>query len=146
MTIRELSRAAALALVFAAPLATAARADDEYGTGHETVVRHAANGAIAPMLSAAQQKALESQFATGQNDSFGAPQQNAVIRQSAAGKSSSVPVDVARANGLMGYYATDGSRRLTAPLADGPADLVGMGGHQDEVAREIYRPGSGTDF
>lgn len=28
----------------------------------------------------------------------------------------------------------------------GPVDLLGMGGQQDELAREIYHPGTGTDW
>jgi hypothetical protein len=37
-----------------------------------------------------------------------------------------------------GDYAVDGGYR--------GGDLVGDCGRQDELAREIYRPGSGTDF
>jgi hypothetical protein len=33
-----------------------------------------------------------------------------------------------------------------APLIGGFRDLVGQGAHQDELAREIYHPGSGTDW
>jgi len=33
-----------------------------------------------------------------------------------------------------------------APFAAGPVDLLGSGGHQDELAREIYHPGTGTDW
>jgi hypothetical protein len=33
-----------------------------------------------------------------------------------------------------------------APFAAGPVDLIGQGGRQDDLAREIYHPGSGTDW
>jgi hypothetical protein len=33
-----------------------------------------------------------------------------------------------------------------APFSAGPVDLLGQGGHQDAVAREIYHPGTGTDW
>lgn len=33
-----------------------------------------------------------------------------------------------------------------AAIAAGRADLLGEGGRQDELAREIYHPGSGTDW
>jgi len=33
-----------------------------------------------------------------------------------------------------------------APFAAGSVDLLGQGGRQDEVARETYHPGTGTDW
>lgn len=33
-----------------------------------------------------------------------------------------------------------------APLSGGFRDLLGQGGQQDELAREIHHPGSGTDW
>ena len=144
MSIQYLTRAAAVALILTAPvLATAAHADDEYGTGHETVIRNAAIGGI---LGATAQNTPDLRFVPGHNDSFGASQRDALVRLSATSGSSNAPVAVAQAKDSMGYYAANGSFRLTAPLAGGRADLVGTGGHQDALAREIYRPGSGTDF
>lgn len=32
------------------------------------------------------------------------------------------------------------------PLSGSSSDLVGAGGPQDDVARQIYHPGSGTDW
>lgn len=33
-----------------------------------------------------------------------------------------------------------------APLSGSSVDVVGAGGPQDEIAREIYHPGTGTDW
>ena len=33
-----------------------------------------------------------------------------------------------------------------APFAAGPVDLLGQGGRQDDLARETYHPGTGTDW
>ena len=33
-----------------------------------------------------------------------------------------------------------------APLSGSSVDVVGAGGPQDDVARQIYHPGSGTDW
>ena len=137
MTAAHLTRVAALALMLAPALVAVAHADDEYGTGREAVVRQAAGSAMLPMAAAPQPIAAE-RFAAGQSDNFGAPQRDALIRQSATRGSSAVLVDVAQAKAAAGEYAADGGYRLT--------DLVGGGGRQDELAREIYRPGGGTDF
>jgi len=137
MTAANLTRVAALALMLAPALVAVAHADDEYGTGHEAVVRHASGSAMLPMAAVPQPIAAE-RFAAGQNDNFGAPQRDALIRQSATRGSSAVLVDVAQAKTSNGDYAADGGYRLS--------DLVGGDGRQDELARAIYRPGSGTDF
>jgi hypothetical protein len=137
MTPVNLTRVAALALMLAPALVAVAHADDEYGTGHEAVVRQVAGSAMLPMTAMPQPIAAE-RFAAGQNDNFGAPQRDALIRQSATRGSSAVLVDVAQAKTAGGEYAADGGYRLT--------DLVGSGGRQDELAREIYQPGSATDF
>ena len=79
---------AALTLLMASSLATAARADDEYGTGHETLIRQ---------LAASSEAALT------------------VVAS-------------------------------TVPTAGERSDVVGAGGRQDELARQIYHPGSGTDW
>jgi hypothetical protein len=137
MPAANLTRVATIALMLVPVLAAGAYADDEYGTGHEVVTRHAATSAMVPMAIAAQAIVAEG-YGAGQNDNFGAPQRDALIRQSATRGSIAVLVDVARAKTSTGGYATDGGY--------GPTDLVGGGGRQDELAREIYRPGSGTDF
>ena len=100
------------------------------------MIRHAATSAMVPM-AIAPQATFTDRYAAGQNDNFGAPQRDGLIRQSATRGSIAVLVDVARAKTSSGYAADGGY---------GPADLVGGGGRQDELAREIYRPGSGTDF
>jgi hypothetical protein len=137
--ITRLGQVAALALTLAAPaLATAAYADDEFGVGsqQEALIRRAADGSGVSnaRLSAEQQKALESEFATGQNGNFSTP------HTASAQLLVHSPVDIAQARsmGWMGYYASDGGFR--------PDDLIGSGGHQDAVALEIFHPGSGTDF
>ena len=135
MTAADLTRVAALALMLAPALVAVAHADDEYGTGHEAVVRHAAGSAMLPMV-AAPQPITGDRFA-GQNDNFGAPQRDDLIHQSATRGSIAVLVEVAQAKPSAEYAADGGYRQR---------DLVGDGGRQDELAREIYRPGSGTDF
>jgi len=136
MIVFNLTRTAAFALMLAPALVAVAHADDEYGTGHEAIVGHAAASTVAPMSALAQPIAAE-RFAAGQSDNFGAPQREPLIRQSATRRSSAALVDVAQAK-LPGGYAADAGNRL--------ADLIGDGGAQDELARAIYRPGSGTDF
>jgi hypothetical protein len=42
--------------------------------------------------------------------------------------------------------ANQSSSASDASMGRGLGDLVGQGGQQDELAREIYRPGTGTDF
>ncbi len=103
--------------------AVSAFADDEYGTGHEAVIRQAAAAPAGAPLSAAQTQALSDQFKLGQNDAFGA------------------------STAMHSYASAPGSRvASTMPTAGGRQDLVGQGGQQDQLAREIYHPGSGTDW
>jgi hypothetical protein len=136
MTAVNLARVATLALILAPALVAVAHADDEYGTGHEAVIRHAAGRAMPPIAAAAQPIAVE-RFASGQNHNVGAPQRDALIRQSATRGSIAVLVDVAQAK-TSAEYAADGGYRQR--------DLIGDGGRQDDLARAIYRPGSGADF
>jgi hypothetical protein len=136
MTESNWTRAAALALMLAPGLGAAAYADDEYGTGHEAVIRHAATGEMRP-IAVLPQPVTADRFAAGQNDNFGAPQRERLIRRSAAYGAVPLVVGVAQAKTL-DDYAVDGSYERN--------DLVGDGGRQDELARSIYRPGSGTDF
>ncbi len=118
-----LLRTAALSGALLVP-AVSAFADDEYGTGHEIVIRQAAASSPAAPLSAAQSQSLSEQFRLGQNDAFGA----------STARRSFQP-------------AAQGSRvASTAPMVAGKPDLVGQGGRQDQLAREIYHPGSGTDW
>jgi hypothetical protein len=79
---------AALVLLVASSLATAARADDEYGTGHETLIREVAVTSHAALTVIAS----------------------------------------------------------AVPIAGTRPDAAGAGGPQDELARLIYHPGSGTDW
>jgi hypothetical protein len=44
------------------------------------------------------------------------------------------------------YAANRSSVASDASKAGGSADLVGQGGPQDDLAREIYHPGTGTDW
>ena len=62
------------------------------------------------------------------NDEYGTNHET-VIRQAAA-SAPKAPVDVAS----------------TARLSSGGPDVVGSGGAQDALARQIFHPGSGTDW
>jgi|SRR5690348_1300092 len=137
MTGSRWTRVAALTLMLAPGLGAVAFADDEYGTGHETVIRRAAASTRLPMLAMPSPLARE-QFAAGENDNFGAPRREHLIRRSAAYGGVPLVVGVAQANTMLGADAVDGGY--------GQGDLVGAGGRQDELARAIYRPGTGTDF
>ncbi len=116
LRLASLARAATLSLALALPaiagFAGAAHADDEYGTGHETLVQQSAHSA--PSFGRAFA------LATGQ----------AVQPQAVAGN-------------------TGTSGRSVATDAAAPTvkqDLLGTGGQQDNLARQIYHPGSGTDW
>src|SRR5260370_1466989 len=119
MTAAHLTRVAALALMLAPALVAVAHADDEYGTGHEAAVRHAAGSAMLPMAAVPRPIAAE-RFAAGQNDNFGAPQRDALIRQSATRGSSAVLVDVAQAKTAGGPSAPAAPRLGPPPLRGRP--------------------------
>lgn len=136
MTGSRWTRVAALSLMLAPGLGAVAYADDEYGTGHETVIRRAAASTKLPMLAVPSPVTIE-QFAAGENDNFGAPQRERLIRHLTIYGAVPLVVGVAQANPLGDSYAVDGGYGR---------DLVGGGGRQDELARAIYRPGTGTDF
>ncbi len=120
--VSTLLRTAALSAALLVP-AVSAFADDEYGTGHEIVIRQAAASPPAAPLSTAQSQSLSEQFRLGQNDAFGA------------------------STAVRSFQPAQGSRvASTAPMVGGKPDLVGQGGRQDQLAREIYHPGSGTDW
>lgn len=122
LRVSSLLRTAALSAALLIP-AVSAFADDEYGTGHEAVIRQAAAAPAVAPLSTAQSQALSDQFKLGQNDAFGA---STAVRSYQSAQSSRVASTVATAGGQQ--------------------DLVGQGGQQDQLAREIYHPGSGTDW
>jgi hypothetical protein len=119
MTGSTWSRAAALTLLLAPGLGTIAYADDEYGTGHETVVRQAAASALLPMVAMPSPPAT-GQFAAGEADNFGAPRREHLIRRSAAYGAVPLVVGVAQAKTLDGAYVVDGGY--------GQRDPVGAGG------------------
>ena len=125
LRITSLVRATALSLALIAPVAATAYADDEYGTQHETVISQAASSTPSAPLSIAQSNALSDAFKVGQNDAFG-------------GSRSSQLAPVAQ--NYMGRLASSGS------AASGKLDVVGAGGAQDQLARDIYHPGSGTQW
>jgi len=119
-----LARAATLSMALAIPVATLAYADDEYGTGHETVIEQAAASTPSAPLTVAQTNALNDAFKVGQNDAFGA----------------------ARSSQLAPSAESYNSRLASSTGAVGNRDLVGAGGAQDKLANEIFHPGSGTDW
>ena len=119
-----LARAATLSMALAFPIATIAYADDEYGTGHEAVIQQAAASTPSAPLSIAQRDALNDAFKVGQNDAFGASRSSQLA-----------PVSQSYNSRLASTSATVGNR-----------DLVGAGGVQDQIANQIYHPGTGTDW
>ncbi|HKW53257.1 MAG TPA: hypothetical protein VJO12_06170 [Stellaceae bacterium] len=118
------ARAATLSMALAFPIATMTYANDEYGTGHEAVIQQAAASTPSAPLSVAQTNALNDAFKVGQNDAFGA-----------ARSSQLAPVNQNYNSRLASMSATAGNR-----------DLVGAGGAQDQIANQIYHPGTGTDW
>ena len=52
----------------------------------------------------------------------------------------------AQAKAAASAYAANRSSVATDASQAGSSDLVGQGGPQDDLAREIYHPGSGTDW
>jgi hypothetical protein len=70
-------------------------------------------------LTVEQRRQLDKEFKTGQNDAFGA--------------------DAPQPSQLVEQYSRTAS---TVPMVGGKRDTVGAGGQQDELAREIYQPGS----
>jgi hypothetical protein len=134
LRITAMARAAALSVALLVPAASGAFAqqstleqiyqpgvNNAFGAQSEKQILRAARAApAAPALTAEQRRVLEKEFKTGQNDAFGAasaPQPSQLIQE----------------------YSHTAS---TVPIVGGKRDLVGDGGHQDELAREIYRPGS----
>jgi hypothetical protein len=117
--MNSLIRLAAFSLTLAAFGAGAAHAD-EYGVSaeHDQLVIGAARSTPAAPLGAAQARTVEKMF--DYHGTYPAP-----------------PKETARLP--LNHYATMGST-LSAP------DVVGNGGPQDDTARAIFRPGTGTDW
>ncbi len=123
LRLTNLARVAVVSMAFALPLASVAYADDEYGTGHDSVIRQAAVSTPSAPLNVAQTQALENQFKVGQNDAFGGSRSSQLAPS---------------AESYTGKIASTG-------LA-GKRDVVGAGGEQDALATVIFHPGSGTDW
>ena len=114
------TRTLAMALALGAFSFGAAYADDEYGTGRGLVIQQsAASGPGAP-LAPAQAKAAAAEF--GYHGTYPVP------ATPSWGASPQRP-----------QYAT------SAPVSSA-RDLAGDGGPQDDLARAIHHPGSGTDW
>ncbi len=123
LRLSSLARVAAVSMAFALPLAGAAYADDEYGTGHDSVIRQAAASSPSAPLSVAQVQALNEAFQVGQNDAFGGSRSSQL------------------APSALSYTG-----RIASTGLAGKRDVVGAGGAQDELANVIFHPGSGTDW
>ncbi len=117
----SVTRALAMALAISAFGFGAAYADDEYATGRESVVRHSAAGQPGAPLTDAQAKSAAQQF-----DYHG-----------------TYPVPATPSWGSSPAPSQSATRSLIPPAA---SDLVGNGGAQDEMARTIHNPGSGTSW
>ncbi len=117
----SVTRALAMALAISAFGFGAAYADDEYGTGRESVVRQSAASQPGAPLADAQAKSVAKEF-----DYHG----TYPVPSTPSWGSSATP----------SQYAT---RSLVPPAAP---DLVGNGGAQDEMARTIHNPGTGTGW
>ena len=115
----SLLRLAAFSLALAAFAAGAAHAD-EYGVSaeHDQLINDAARSSPAAPLGRAEARIVEKMY--DYHGTYPAP-----------------PKETARLP--LNHYATMGPA-LSAP------DVVGNGGPQDERARAIYQPGSGTDW
>ena len=114
----SLIRLAALSLTLGALGIGAAHADYGVTTEHDQLIVDAAKSKPATPLSEPQAKTVEKMY--DYHGTYPAPPK----------ETAPVPLD---------RYATTGSS-LSAP------DVVGNGGPQDDKAREIYRPGAGTDW
>jgi hypothetical protein len=136
--IATLAQAVALSTSLLTPVASGAWAqqanleqiyhpgqNNDFGAQRDGMVHHAAAAPNTALSTAAQQKTLTEQFRVGQNNDFGASR-------------ASEPVLSQR-----DYRSRVAS---TVPMVGGERDLVGDGGQQDELAREIYTPGHGTFF
>ncbi len=123
LRLTNLARVAVVSMAFALPFASVAYADEEYGTGHDSVIRQAAVSTPSAPLSVTQSQTLNEVFKVGQNDAFGGSRSSQLAPS---------------AESYVGKIASTG-------LA-GKRDVVGAGGAQDELATEIFHPGSGPEW
>ena len=96
--------------------------NDAFGAQQDAAVRSAATAPRGAALTAEQQKTLGETFRVGQNNDFGADR-------------TSQPMQA-----LQDYQSRLAS---TVPMVGGKRDIVGAGGQQDTLARDIYTPGGG---
>jgi hypothetical protein len=133
-----LARTAALSASLLTPVASCAWAqqtnleqiyavgqNNDFGAQQDAAAHRAAAAVSTALPTAAQQKTLTEQFRVGQNNDFGTGR---------ASEPTLSPED---------YQSRLAS---TVPMVGGKPDLVGAGGRQEELAREIYTPGRGTFF
>lgn len=128
-SIAKLVRVATLSAALVVPVAAGAYAqagaNDAFGSQQQAQILNAARTPSQTALNAGQQDALNNAFKVGQNTAFGsalAPQPGTVGTN----------------------YASVGTFQVATvgTLQSPSADLVGKGGHADDVARLIYQPGS----
>ncbi len=97
-----------------------AYADDEYGTGHASLVQQSAASSSGAPLTVAQAKSAAQQFSY--RDIYDIPP-------------------------TPSWASSPGRPQYATSAGMPPArDLVGDGGDQDNIARAIHHPGSGTDW
>jgi hypothetical protein len=97
----------------------------DFGAQQESVARRAASTLpTGGPLTAEQRQSLDRSYAVGQNTAFGADR-------------AQQPVEALRGD-VQSRFAS------TVPMVGGKPDLVGGGGPQDDVARQIY--GTGHDI
>ena len=114
-SITRIAGAFAVSLLFASTaLVNPARADDEYGSQHEIVIRNSAVSAWNHTPMAAPSVSLADAYGAGQ-----------------------APL----AEPKVGPQILPGGSRLASETPMG-VDLVGQGGPQDELARKIYHTGT----
>ncbi len=97
--------------------------NDAFGAAQDDATLRAAAQPPAAPLTAEQQKALDKEFAVGQNDAFGATQ-------------TTVPIVAQRDYGRVA---------ATVPMVGGRRDLLGDGGAQDALARQMFPLGTSAD-
>ena len=114
----SLIRLAALSLALGVFGVGAAHADYGVTTEHDQLINDAARATPAAPLGKSQARTVEKMF--DYHGTYPAP-----------------PKETARLP--LNHYATMGTA-LSAP------DVVGNGGPQDDAARAIFRPGTGTDW
>lgn len=116
--LASLARVSFLSVALAFPVATAAYADGDFNISRESVILQSV---VDAPVATAQANALE----LGRNDAFGGVSS---AQLSPAGTS------------------VDSRLASTVPQMGGKRDLVGTGGHQDDLANQIYQPGHTVGF